>query len=219
MVSAQEQPKQPTAQGINLYSPEREAQWGNTIAAEIERNVTVLRNPALDAYFGRLIGDPKYRVFVFHQTADGVVGGAVGMPIGASSNTTGEVIALPPGTLFVSDRVLLDSMDQAEFARKIAHAMAHLTLRHATKVDSREQIASYATLPMVFMSGGPVLKQHPDAGPAGAAVRPAVQVLVPLGFQRMAKQYEGEADQASVEILAGLHLDAAGFARAQAAVR
>ncbi len=201
VVSAQEQPKQPTAQGPNFYSVASETRGAEAAAVRIEQALPVVESEALDAYFRQLVGDQEFRIVVYREAPRGLQAGPFAMPLDGFANPGAEPVAMR-GTIFVNAQMLAGS-DEAAFAKKIAHAIAHVSLRHATKFDTKTQIA--AVTPAVFMGGD---------------IRPEAGAEIPLLWMRMlARRDEAEADQASVEILAGLHLDAAGFARAQAAAR
>jgi hypothetical protein len=192
-MSAQEQPQKPSAKGPNFYSVEREAQAAELETSRIEGQLSVVRSPALDMYFSQLLGGQQYKVIVYRD-ASNVVAGPFAMPVDGFANPGNEPVALS-GTIFVSAKLLADS-DERMLAQKIAHAMAHVSLRHATKLNTKMQIADYANTPLVSIADTQVT-QH-----------------IPLGWQKFAKQYETEADQAAPGILTTLHLDAAAFAAA-----
>lgn len=167
-------------------------------ASSIERAV-VVRSEALDGYFTQLVGDEKVRVVVFHQPID----------YEAAVQRSTSVEAATPA-IFVSDQALAEAKDEATFARAVAHAMAHVALMHRSTSPITQMATREAISPMIFMMGD---------GWSGYARRDKSKVTMRLLTAGYAKQNEVEAEQASVEILAGLHLDAAAFARAQAAVR
>lgn len=168
-------------------------------APSIERTVVAVRDEALDAYFGQLVGNEKVRIVVFHQPID----------YDAPDQRSAPVEAGTPA-IFVSDQVLEQAKDEATFALALAHAMAHVALMHRSTSPITQIMTREAVSPMIFIMGD---------GWSGYAQRDRKKItmrLFPLGYS---KQNEAEADQASTEILAGLKLDAAAFARAQAAVR
>jgi Zn-dependent protease with chaperone function len=203
----QAQAQTPSVRGVNLYSEEREAQAVKAETERIERALSVVQSDALQAYLTQLAGD-QFRIVIYREAPKDSDAGPFAMPPGGFANPSGEPVAMS-GTIFVSAQMLEESADEAGFARRIAHAMAHVSLRHATKLATKAEIASYAQLPMIFMGGGW----------AEYGIRQAAQVQIPLGYQKFVKQYEAEADTAAAQIFEGLTLDAAGFARSQAAVR
>jgi predicted Zn-dependent protease len=84
---------------------------------------------------------------------------------------------LPGGYIFVPESLLLAARDEAEFAGMLAHAMAHATERHATRLMTRCEIATVAN--------------------SSADGR-----TVPMSMLMFQREFEREADTLAVQIAA-----------------
>src|SRR6185312_17108028 len=76
-----------------------------------------------------------------------------------------NAFALPGGFFYVNSGVILAADDEAEFAGVMAHEIAHVCARHATRNLTKSEITQYASLPLIFFGG-----------PVGYAVRQAASV-------------------------------------------
>jgi len=90
-----------------------------------------------------------------------------------------NAMALPGGFLYVNTGLILAAEDEAELAGVMAHEIAHVALRHATRTQSRATIAEILTIPAVIL-----------IGPYSGAVRAAI----PLTFLKFSRGFEAEAD-------------------------
>jgi len=119
-VAASAQQRQP-GRGVNLYSMEREAKLGATLAEEVRRNSTALDSALAQNYVERLGRQLAAQLpgdgikYTFEIIADKTAG---------PTNQLHEPIALPGGYLFVPAGLFLAAQDEAEFAGMLAHAMA-----------------------------------------------------------------------------------------------
>ena len=66
-----------------------------------------------------------------------------------------NAFALPGGFFYVNSGLILAADDEAELAGVMAHEIAHVAARHATKNMTRAQIWNMASVPLIFI-GGPV---------------------------------------------------------------
>jgi predicted Zn-dependent protease len=109
---------QPSAKGVNFYSIEKEIELGKQLAAETQTSLQAQPDSRLQAIGDRLAaktdGTFQYHFFVY-QTV----------------NPPAEPIALPGGPVFVAQSIV--SADEAETAAILAHAIAHIALRHYTR--------------------------------------------------------------------------------------
>jgi predicted Zn-dependent protease len=98
-----------------------------------------------------------------------------------------NAFALPGGYLYVNTGLLKATEDEAELAGIMAHEIAHVAARHATRQMTRSQIFDLASLPLIAFGGGLVI-----------AARETVGSLTTMKFCR---NYEAEADYLGVEYL------------------
>src|SRR5581483_9495474 len=84
---------------------------------------------------------------------------------------------------------------EAELAGVMAHEIAHVAARHATKNMTKSEIWNLASIPLMFVGG-----------PAGYAIAEIASIAVPMTFLKFSRDAEREAD------LLGLEYDyAAGY--------
>jgi predicted Zn-dependent protease len=108
--------------------------------------------------------------------------------------TMHEPYALPDGYVFVSAALFSAAQDGAEFAGMMAHAMAHVVERHATRQAPRGELI-----------GSP--------GIAGVFVGCASAVAVPVGFLKVQRSSELQADRLAVQTMAQAGFDPNALAR------
>ncbi len=103
---------------------EKEAAMGAQLAARMQKRTTPIESTAVrgyvDAIGNQLAGHLPNAGFPykFHVVADGL-----GAP-------THEPLALPAGHIFIPAALIATAPNETEFAHALAHAMAHLALRH-----------------------------------------------------------------------------------------
>ena len=156
----------------NLYSREREFELGRRLASEVESN-------------SRLVADSRVQGFV-----DDLVGRLV-RNSDAEAPFTVRVIdsdelnafALPGGFLYVNTGLLLEAETEAELAGILAHEIAHVTARHATKQASKARLAQIFSLPLLFVGG-----------PVAMGISQAINIALPLTFLKFSRNAEREAD-------------------------
>jgi predicted Zn-dependent protease len=109
---------QPSAKGVNFYSIEKEIELGKQLAAETQTSLQAQPDSRLQAIGDKLAaktdGTFQYHFFVYQAV-----------------NPQAEPIALPGGPVFVAQSMV--SADEALTAAILAHAIAHIELRHYTR--------------------------------------------------------------------------------------
>jgi predicted Zn-dependent protease len=94
-----------------------------------------------------------------------------------------NAFALPGGFFYVNSGLILAADEEAELAGVMAHEIAHVAARHATRQMTRSQWANFATIPLIFVGGG-----------IGYAARAAAGIGLPLTFMQFSRGFESEAD-------------------------
>ncbi len=114
----------------NLYTREKEIALGEQLSREFRKHSTPLPQEAAAAYVNRLgaalaahmPGGWSYRFELIEEDAGGPLH---------------EPVAIPGGTIFISQYLIGAAHSEAEFAGMLAHAMAHVGERHATRLMTR----------------------------------------------------------------------------------
>lgn len=110
-----------------------------------------------------------------------------GFPYDDAAAASQEPVAIAGGPIFVPVQLIEKLDSEAELAAVLAHAIAHTSLRHATRLATREELAGLAGQP-----GMPVIT-------ASAASR------------KFARSFELEADNAAARMLAAAGYDPAAL--------
>ncbi len=163
--------------GLDLYSLEREQMLGKQLSEDVEHQSRLLRDPVITEYINR-IGQNLVR------NSDA----RVPFTIKVIDNDEVNAFALPGGFFYVNTGLILAAEDEAELAGVMAHEIAHVAARHATKNATRAQILNLASIPLIFVGG-----------PAGYAVRQALSLAVPVSFLKFSRDAEREADMLGLE--------------------
>jgi beta-barrel assembly-enhancing protease len=170
--------------GLNFYSLEREIAVGQEFAKEVEQTSKLITDPAIAEYVNR-IGQNLVR------NSDSRV------PFTIKVIDSGEInaFALPGGFFYVDSGLILAAESESELAAIMAHEIAHVAARHATKNMTKQQIWNMASIPLMFVGG-----------PAGLAIAEVANIVVPMSFLKFSRDSEREAD------MLGLQYDyAAGY--------
>ncbi|MFB3777700.1 MAG: M48 family metallopeptidase [Bryobacteraceae bacterium] len=167
------------AKGVNLYSLEKEIELGRQLAQQIEKESRIVDDPVVSEYVNRIAQN-------IARNSD------VKVPVTARVIDDDQVnaFALPGGYLFVNTGLVRRAGSEAELAGVIAHELAHVAARHGTRQASRGQVASWLTLPLIFMGGW-----------AGYGVQQAANLGIPLTFLRFSRDFEREADMLGIQYL------------------
>ncbi len=170
--------------GLDFYSIDREIALGHQLANEVEQSAKLVTDPVINEYINR-IGQNLVR------NSDARV------PFTIKVLDTDEVnaFALPGGFFYVNSGLILAADDEAELAGVMAHEIAHVAARHATKNMTRAQIWNIASVPLIFIGG-----------PVAYAISEVASIAVPMTYLKFSRDAEREAD------LLGLEYDyAAGY--------
>jgi len=163
----------------NWYSLEKEIAMGKEYAAQIESTVKLVPDPVVNEYVNR-IGQQLVR----NSDAQ------VPFTIKVVDSDEINAFALPGGFFYVNSGLILAADNESELAGVMAHEIAHVAARHATRQMTRGQIANLATIPLIFVGGG-----------IGYAVRAAAGVGLPMTFLTFSRGFEAEADYLGLEYM------------------
>ncbi len=163
--------------GLDFYSLDREIALGRQLSQQVESSARLITDPVVNEYINR-IGQNLVR----HSDAR--------VPFTIKVLDTDEVnaFALPGGFFYVNSGLILAADNEAELAGVMAHEIAHVCARHATKNMTRAQIWNMASVPLIFIGG-----------PVAYAISEVAGLAVPLGFLKFSRDAEREADLLGLE--------------------
>lgn len=183
-------------QELVFMSPEREAAQGRDAAAQVEREIGLVRDPKLTAYveqIGQRLAkhsprrDVAYRFFV----AD--------MP-------EPNAFALPGGYIYVSRGLLALANSEDELAGVIGHEIGHVAARHAAQRETRQVgvgiLSVLGTIAAGAMGGAEAAQMAAQLGQVAGA-----GLIASYG-----RDQERQADQIGQDLEANAGWDPAGLA-------
>ena len=175
--------------GMNFYSIEKEEALGKEMSHEVESQAKLLKDPVITEYVNR-IGQNLVR------NSDATV------PFTIKIVESDEVnaFALPGGFFYVNTGLIMAADSEAELAGVMAHEIAHVAARHATKNMTKGQLFNFASIPLIFIGG-----------PVGYAVQQAAGIALPMGFLKFSRDAEREADLLGLEYQYKSGYDPASF--------
>lgn len=163
--------------GFNIYSLKREHQLGLNMAAAFDRTTKLVTDPMVADYINRL----AQRIV---RNSDAVIPFTVKV---IDSGDMPRAYGLPGGFLYVDSALILASDGEAELATVMAHEIAHVAARHATRALTRKEMSNIlGSMAMI-------------AGPAGVAMEDAGGIAGPLSVKKFYRDAEYEADLLAIE--------------------
>jgi predicted Zn-dependent protease len=164
---------------INFISLDKEIALGRELSQQVEKESKLLNDPVINEYVNR-VGQNLVR------NSDA----KIPFTIKVIDSDEVNAFALPGGFFYVNSGLILAADDEAELAGVMAHEIAHVAARHGTEQASKGQLFQFASLPLIFMSGG-----------IGYGVQQAANLLVPLTFLKFSRGMEEEADYLGMEYM------------------
>ncbi len=168
------------SRGVDLYSIPQEVELGRRMSAEVEKQAHVVDDPLIAEYVNRLGQNLAKQA-------------NAPFPVTVKLIQSSEINAytLPGGYVYVNSAILTMADDEAEFASVIAHEIGHAAARHATRQESRGQLAKIIGVPLEVLI----------PGVAGVAARQAAGIAAPIATQHFSREFETEADKLGVHYL------------------
>jgi len=163
----------------NWYSLETEIRMGKEYSQQVEASVKLVQDPMVTEYVNR-IGQNLVR----NSDAQ------VPFTIKVIDSDEVNAFALPGGFFYVNSGLILAADEEAELAGVMAHEIAHVAARHATKQMTRGNWANIGTIPLIFVGGG-----------IGYAVRSAASLALPMTFLSFSRGFESEADYLGLQYM------------------
>jgi Zn-dependent protease with chaperone function len=188
--------------GFNLFSVQQDIDIGRQSAAEIEREVTLVAAARTNQYLTSITDVLSAQV--------PVTGSAYPFQVRAINSAEVNLFVLPGGQIYVTRGLLGLAKNEAEVAGLLAHAMAHVTLRHGTARASRAYL-SKAGLVALGAFGGTDPSPRIINATGGYGTRGV--------FMRFTRSDEYEADALGAEIMSKAGYDPVASAALLATLR
>jgi predicted Zn-dependent protease len=163
----------------NWYSLEKQVALGKSFAQQVEATAKLVKDPVVTEYINRL-GQNLVR------NSDA----RVPFTIKVIDSEEINAFALPGGFFYVNSGLILAADNEAELAGVMAHEIGHVAACHAAREQTRSQLASMASIPLIFVGGA-----------AGYAALEAASIAVPVSFLKFSRGFEAQADYLGVEYM------------------
>jgi predicted Zn-dependent protease len=172
----------------NRFSPAQDIELGRRAAAEIRRELPIVRDRRMETYVGRIgqrlvaaiparLRQPQFR-YTFQVVDRGDI----------------NAFALPGGPIFVNRGMLDAARNDGEVAGVLAHEISHVVLRHATAQATKGQpwqLGAFAGQVLGSLIGGRT----------GAIVANGSQIGIGTYLLKFSREYEREADLLGAQIM------------------
>ena len=176
---------------FNLISIEEEWQLGNQLSQDVEKQVRLNNDPAVNAYvrdMGQKIvaqAAPPFNQLPwnFHVVEDEAI----------------NAFAIPGGHVYVNTGLIKNAATANQLAGVMAHEISHVLARHSTEQLSRQYGLS--------VIAGAVLGQNP-----GQLTQIAAQIVAGGALARFSRDAEREADNIGIQAMAAAGYNPNGMA-------
>jgi len=176
---------------FNLISIEEEWQLGNQLSQDVEKQLRLNNDPAVNAYvrnMGQKIvaqAAPPFNQLPwnFHVVEDESI----------------NAFAIPGGHVYVHTGLIKNAANASQLAGVMAHEISHVLARHSTEQLSRQYGLS--------VIAGAVLGQNP-----GQLTQIAAQIVAGGALARFSRDAEREADNIGIQAMAAAGYNPNGMA-------
>lgn len=142
--------------GFNLFSKDQDIQLGQENAAQVRKQMTMIKDPFLLEYVNRVgkrLADSKEArdsgfPFTFEVVADPSI----------------NAFALPGGPMFINTGLLKAVDNEAQLAGVMGHEMSHVILRHGTNQASKSKLIELPAVLGSQMTGSSMVGQLAQMG-------------------------------------------------------
>lgn len=168
-----------TKGSLDMYSRQHEIEMGREMARQVERFVSIDDDPQLTGYLQHLTDR-----IVRHSDSK--------LPMRVEVIESNEVnaFALPGGYLFIDTGLIMKTRSEAELAGVIAHEVAHVAARHATREMTDAEIWNWMSLPLLLFGG-----------PVEFTIQESLNVAAPIAFMEFSRRDERQADALGLQYL------------------
>ena len=142
--------------GFNLFSKDQDVQLGQENAAQVRKQMTVIKDPVLSAYVThvgqRLVSSREAQESGFPFTFEVVADPSI------------NAFALPGGPMFINTGLLRAVDNEAQLAGVMGHEMSHVILRHGTNQASKSQLIELPAILGAQMTGSSMMGKLAQLG-------------------------------------------------------
>jgi len=142
--------------GFNLFSKEQDVQLGKEAAAQVEKQLQVVKDPEMNNFLNnitkRLIAVPEADAQSFQYSFTIV------------NEKSINAFALPGGPAFVYTGLIAASDNDAQIAGVLAHEMSHVALRHGTNQVSKANLLQLPAMLAGAIAGDSMMGQLAQLG-------------------------------------------------------
>jgi len=142
--------------GFNLFSKQQDVQLGQENAAQVRKQLTVIKDPVLTDYVTsvgkRLMSAREAQESGFPFTFEVVADPSI------------NAFALPGGPMFINTGLLKAVDNEAQLAGVMGHEMSHVILRHGTNQASKSKLIELPALLGSQMAGGSMIGKLAQVG-------------------------------------------------------
>jgi beta-barrel assembly-enhancing protease len=163
------------------YSLDTDIKMGKQYAMMVEQNAKLIQDPVITEYVNR-IGQNLVR------NSDS----KVPFTIKVIDSDEINAFALPGGFFYVNSGLILAADEEAELAGVMAHEIAHVCARHATREMTRANYAQIATTPLMFVI---------TSWGVYEATNIALGLAMPMAFMKFSRSFESEADYLGLQYM------------------
>ncbi len=180
----------------NNYSPEQQIQLGDKVKAQVYREMPVLPDSSAVSQYIQQLGNklaaeaPGYKwPYNFHVANVADI----------------NAFALPGGSIFVNLGTIQAAANEAQLAGVMAHEISHVVLQHAVcNAEKQQKVGVVAGL-------GQIAASIALGGAAGQLAAQGIGMTAGLGFLKMSRGAEKQADLEGVGILYDAGFDPHGM--------
>jgi beta-barrel assembly-enhancing protease len=173
----------------NKFEPKEDVQLGREAAAEVEKQLPVLRDAQVSSYVDR-VGQRLVRAIPSEFRHPGFT-----YRFQVVDLSDINAFALPGGPMYLNRGMLQAAGSEAEIAGVMAHEISHVALRHGTAQASRAQNYQIGAVAGAIL--GAII-----GGTAGQVVAEGSQFGLGVHFLRYSRAYERDADLLGSQIMA-----------------
>lgn len=167
--------------GWDMYSVEHDIAEGKAYAQQVDKMAKFIDDPVVTEYVNRVAQN-------LVRNSDAQVPFTVKVIDGGEVNA----FALPGGFFYVYSGLILHADEESELAGVMAHEIAHVCARHATRDETKRTIAQLASIPaMIFI----------PYSWAGYAMYQGMNFGIPVAFLKFSRGYEREADYLGLQYM------------------